>query len=92
MKRKFSNSQELHEFIFGELQSIVGVAGNVKTEKNILHYQIFPEGEDKCIWQSALEKLFKFFTKYELSNYIDFDFGYLRVYTDEKIQMTIGRL
>ena len=92
MKRKFSNSQELHEFIFGELQGIVSVAGNVKTEKNILHYQIFPEEEDKCIWQSALEKLFKFFTKYELSYYIDFELGYLRVYTDEHVQKEIGTL
>ena len=92
MKRKFSNSQELHEFIFGELLSIVGDGGHVETEGNILHYQIFPEEGEKCLWQSALEKLFKFFTKYELSYYIDFDFGYLRVYTDEQLQKTIGRL
>lgn len=92
MKRKFSNSQELHEFFLSELQNIVGVGGNVKAEGNILHYQIFPDEGEKCLWQTALRQLFDFFTKYELSYYIDFDFGYFRVYTNELLQKAIGRL
>lgn len=92
MKRKFSNSQELHEFIFGELQNIVGVGGNVKAEGTILHYQIFPDEVKKCLWQTALRRLFDFLTKYELSYYIDFEFGYFRVYTDEILQKNIGSL
>lgn len=92
MKQKFSNSTELHEFFLSELQKIVGVGGDVVTEENILHYRIIPNNVEHCIWASALKALFEFCTKYELDYYLDFEFGYLRVYTDERLQITLGRL
>lgn len=92
MKQKFSNSQELHEFIFGELLSIVGVGGNVTTKGSILDYYVIPDGVEKCLWQPTLRKLLEFFTKNGLRYYINFELGYLRAYTDESKQKEIGRL
>lgn len=92
MKHKFSNSQELHEFIFGQLKSIVGVGGNVMNKATILDYLIIPDGIEKCLWEPTLRKLFEFLTEYKLHFYIDFELGYLRVYTCEDYQEIIGRL
>lgn len=92
MKQKFSNPKELHEFFLSELQKNIGVDGHVITEDKILHYYIYPDGGEKCLWQCELQNLFEFITKYELSYYIDFQFGYFRVYTDERLQISIGNL
>lgn len=92
MKQKFQNSDELHEFFLSELRNIVGVGGSVMFRTTIFDFLIIPDGGKKCLWQPTLRKLFEFFTEYDLRYYIDFKFGYLRVYTYEHIQKAIGTL
>ena len=92
MKQKFLNSQELHEFFLSELQNIVGVGGNIQTPDRLFNYHIIPSGDEKCLWQTTLRKLFKFFIKYTLNYYIDFELGYICVYTDRDEQKKLGRL
>lgn len=92
MKRKFSNSQELHEFIFFQLQSIVGVGVNVTNKATIFDYRIYPHETDKCLWGPTLRRLIVFLTEYSFHYYIDFELGYLRVYTYEDEQKKLGRL
>lgn len=92
MKQKFSNSQELHEFFLCELLNIVGFAGAIHTPGRLFTYHIIPSGNEGCLKQPTLRKLFIFFTNYKLHYYIDFEHGYLSAFTDRDEQKELGRL
>lgn len=92
MKRKFSKPVELHEFFLSELRNIVGEDCEVKDGHELLDFFILPIGESKCLFQTTLLDLLKFFEEYRLNYYIDFEFCKLRVYTSERTQKYFHRL
>lgn len=92
MKRKFSNSKELHEFFLSELKNIVGVYARVESKDGLFYYDIYPVDNNKKLWQVTIRGLIIFFFTYQFYYYIDFVFGRLRAYTYSDVQIKIGTL
>lgn len=92
MKQKFSCPEELHMFFLKGLKKKVGVNARVDSIYGLFNYDIYPVGDEKCLWQPTLRGLFRFFTKYQFFFYVDFENGSIHAYTDRSTLISLDLL